>query len=502
MPNAASPNESNRGALAWILVLAAATVLIHLLCGNRYGFHRDELATLDDARHLAWGYVAYPPVTPFFGWISLHLFGTSLAGFRLFAALAGAVAMVLAGLIARELGGNRAAQLLATCATAPFTLAAGSLMQYVSFDYVAWVAVAYFITRLIRSHDSRWWLAVGAAIGFGMMSKYSMPFLVAGLGVGVIFSPLRAHLRSRWLYLGAALALLIFLPNFLWQWRHDFISLQFLRHIHARDVAIGRTSSFLPDQLLITLTALPLALAGLAFCFFAREGRFRILGWMYLVPLVLFTVGQGRGYYLAPAYPMLYAAGAVGAADWLVRSRRWKKTTLGVLAFLAVGANIVAVSAFFLPLAPLHSRWWKIASEINSDLREEIGWPELVENVARIRDSLPPSDRERVAILAGNYGEAGALNLYGPQHGLPPAICPVNSFWARGYGDSPPEILIILGASRADLEPRFESCELVGHITNREGIANEETRDHPDIFLCRGPRRPWPEVWPKVRRFG
>ncbi len=241
-PHRAQPNDRDRLTLLLIVALAAATVLIHLLTGDRYGFHRDELATLDDARHLAWGYVAYPPVTPFFGWISLHLFGTSLAGFRFFASLAGAVAMVLAGLIARELGGSRTAQLLAVCATAPFTLAAGSLMQYVSFDYVAWVAVAYFITRLCRSNDPRWWLAVGAAIGFGMLSKYSMPFLVAGIGLGVFLGPLRAHLRSRWLYLGAVLALLIFLPNFLWQWQHDFISLEFLRHIHARDIRIGRTS--------------------------------------------------------------------------------------------------------------------------------------------------------------------------------------------------------------------------------------------------------------------
>ncbi len=501
-PQGAPPHARERTTLLLILALAAATVVIHWVCGNRYGFHRDELATLDDARHLAWGYVAYPPVTPFFGWVSWQLFGPSLAGFRFFAALAGALAMVLAGLIARALGGHRSAQLLAVCATAPFTLAAGSLMQYVSFDYVAWVAVAYFAARLGQSNDPRWWLALGGAIGFGMLSKYSMPFLVAGLGVGVVLSPLRAHLRSKWLYLGAALALLIFLPNFLWQWRHDFVSLQFLRHIHARDVAIGRTGSFLPEQLLLTLAALPLALAGLGFCFFGWQGRFRILGWMYLVPLVLFVVGKGRGYYLAPAYPMLYAAGAVGGAEWLARSPLWKRNTLGVLAFLAVGANVILVSAFFLPLAPLHSRWWAMAVEINGDFREEIGWPELVENVARIRDSLPPGDRARVALLAGNYGEAGAINLYGPQYGLPSAICPVNSFWARGYGDPPPEILIVLGVAREDLAPNFESCELVGHITNREGIANEETTRHPDIFLCRGPRRAWPEVWPKVRGFG
>ncbi len=410
--------------------------------------------------------------------------------------------MVLGGLIARTLGGNRAAQLLATLAAAPFTLVAGSMMQYVSFDYLAWVAIAYFVTRLCQSGDARWWLAIGAAIGFGMMSKYSIVFLVAGIGVGVIFGPLRAHLRSRWLYLGAALSLLIFLPNFLWQWQHDFISLDFLRSIHARDVRIGRTDSFLPDQLLITLAALPLALAGLGYCFFARGGQFRILGWMYVVPLVLFVLAQGRGYYLAPAYPMLYAAGAVGGAAWLARRPRIGRIVSGAIAFLAISGNVVLVSALTLPMAPLHSRWWEVASSVNGDLKEQIGWPELVENIARIRDSLPPDERARVAILAGNYGEAGALNLYGPQHGLPRVICPVNSFWAHGYGDPPPEILIVIGSSREELEPNFTTCEMVGRNTNREGIANEETQHHPEIFLCRGPRTPWREAWPKARRFG
>src|SRR4029079_17170043 len=164
-------------AFGLLLTLASATVLVHALVGGRYGFHRDELATLDDARHLAWGYVAYPPVTPFFGWLSPHFFGTSLSGFRFFASLAGGMAIVLTGLMTRELGGGQAAQLFAACAGTPMVIAMGTLMQYVSFDYLAWVAVAFFMARLCCTNDARWWLAVGVAIGFGMLSKYSMVFL-------------------------------------------------------------------------------------------------------------------------------------------------------------------------------------------------------------------------------------------------------------------------------------------------------------------------------------
>jgi Dolichyl-phosphate-mannose-protein mannosyltransferase len=158
--------------LAILMALGAAVLVVHLLTGGRYGFHRDELATLDDARHLAWGYVAYPPVTPFFGLISLKLFGASLTGFRLFAAVSTSVAVVLTGLMTRELGGKIGAQALAASAAIPFALGAGSLMQYVSFDYLAWVACSYFFIQLCKSRDPRWWLAIGGCIGFGMLTKY------------------------------------------------------------------------------------------------------------------------------------------------------------------------------------------------------------------------------------------------------------------------------------------------------------------------------------------
>src|SRR5262249_15050658 len=158
---------------------------VHLRTGNYYGFHRDELATLDDARHLAWGYIAYPPITPFFARLSLALFGTSLVGFRFFAAVAQAIAVVLTGLMARDMGGGRGAQLVAAAASIPFGLAAGALMQYVSFDYLCWVLTAYCVVRLLASEDPRWWLAIGSSIGLGMMAKYTMGFFALGIVAGV-----------------------------------------------------------------------------------------------------------------------------------------------------------------------------------------------------------------------------------------------------------------------------------------------------------------------------
>ena len=490
-----------------LIPMGFGLILLHMLTSGAYGFHRDELATLDDASHLAWGYVAYPPVTPFLGRVALELLGTSLRGIRFFSALAQGIAVVLAGLMARELGGKRLAQIVAALAVAiaPVSLGSGALLQYVAFDYLWWVLTAYCLIRSLRTEDERWWLAIGAAIGMGMITKYTMIFLVAGIAVGVLLTNARRHLKSPWLWAGVVVSLLIFLPNLIWQIQHHFISLEFLRHIHKRDIRWGRTKGFLPDQIWVTanLFTIPLWVAGLFFYLRKREGkRFRIIGWMAVVPVVLFLIAKGRGYYMAPVYPMLLAAGAVVEERWLAsmstgRSRVWRGLTF---AALAVGGVIAA--AVTLPMAAINSSWWKVAISVNGDFREEIGWPELVADVARIRDSLPLDERSKVAILGTNYGEAGAIDMFGAAYGLPKAISGINSYWERGYGDPPPQTVIVLGMSTDDANDLFESCELAGHTKNIYAVQNEETKDHRDIFVCRNLRYPWPEFWKQFRYYG
>jgi 4-amino-4-deoxy-L-arabinose transferase-like glycosyltransferase len=492
----ASTFESGIG---FLLILAGAKVLFHTLTNNQYGFHRDELATLDDARHLAWGYVAYPPVTPFFGRISLELFGASLRGFRFFAVLAGAAAVVLTGLTARELGGKRFAQAVAAAAvaSAPLSLASSRVMQYVAFDYLAWVLLAYLVVRLLNSDDTRWWLAIGAAIGFGMLTKYTMIFFAAGVVVGVLLTANRRQLRSPWLWCGVAVSLLVFLPNLIWQTQHAFISIDFLTSIHARDIRIGRTDNFLVTQLLAGagLFTLPLAVAGFVWLFTSQGKRYRFLAVMFIVPLVLFTVARGRNYYQAPAYPMLFAAGAA----WLEQRR---SVMLRGVTWAALIASAAFGIALLVPVAPVGSALWKSANNVSDDFREEIGWPELVKTVAGIRDSLPQQDRARLGIMAGNYGEAGAINLYGGAYGLPEAISGINSYWLRGYGDPGPQTLIVVGLSNSFLEGAFESCTLAGHISNSYGVMNEETTRRQDVFVCRRLRQPWPQFWKSFRYFG
>jgi 4-amino-4-deoxy-L-arabinose transferase-like glycosyltransferase len=486
-----------------LIYMALMTIVLHWITGHRYGFHRDELATLEDARHLDWGFVAYPPITPLFGRLSLILFGTSLAGFRFFAAVAEAAALVLTGLMAREMGGGRGAQLLAAAAAIPFCLAGGALMQYVSFDYLCWVLAVFFVVKLLKTEDPRWWLAIGAAIGFGLQTKYTMAFFALAIALAALLTDARRYFKSRWLWYGVALSILIFLPNLIWQACNHFISLDFLRYIHARDVRIGRADNFLPQQLELTLGGFFLFLAGLYFTLFTREGkRFRMLAWMYAIPLAIFLIAKGRAYYLAAAYPMLYAAGSVWLERKLSRASEVARSTIRAIVCVVLVADIVVVAAVAVPVAPAGSDWAKRAMALNEDFREEIGWPELVESIAQVRDSLPNEDRASLGILAVNYGEAGAVNLYGPQHGLPRAISGVNSFWQRGYGDPPPETLIVVGADLDDLQGEFASCHLAARVWNRLGVRNEETRGHPSIFVCRQLLKPWPQFWRDFRYFG
>lgn len=490
---------------AILVALAFCLALLHIFTNDQYGFHRDELATLDDARHLAWGYVAYPPVTPFLGRVSLALFGASVRGARFFPALAQAACVILAGLMAREMGGKRFAQVLAALAVAigPVALRAGALLQYVAFDYLWWVVTAYFVVRLLRSDDPRWWLGIGAAVGLGMLTKYSMLFLVAGMLVGLLVTDARKYLKSRWLWMGVALSLLILLPNLIWQVQHQFISLDFLRHIHTRDVRIGRADNFLSDQFKVAanFVTIPLWIAGLVALLGDRQFKaFRPIAWMFVVPFVLFVIAKGRGYYLAPAYPMLLAAGAVAEERWIASLTSARARRVRVLTFTAITFGGVLVAAVALPLAPVKSAWWNRIDD--DDFKEEIGWPELTHDVAGIWNSLPAEEKTSTAILAANYGEAGAIDLYGPALGLPQAISGVNSYWQRGYGDPPPQTLIVLGLSGEDAEYLFESCVLSGHVSNGYRVKNEETLEHPDIFVCQQPRKTWPEFWTKFRHFG
>jgi hypothetical protein len=495
---------SDVGVLA---LIALVSVLLRTLINGQYGFHRDELLTYTNARHLDWGYVPYPPITAFLARIELELFGASLRGFRFCGAVAQSLMMLFAGLSARELGGKRAAQVVTALAAGigGVTLVHGSFYSYTTFDQLFWILVAYFVIRLLKSEDPRWWLAIGASIGLGMMAKYSIAFFTLGVIGGLLLTPIRRYLTSHWFWCGVGLALLIILPNIIWQIQHQFVSLAYLRSIHARDVARGATDYFLLNQLWKTANSVtvPLWLAGLYYLFCRPEGkRYRMLGWMYVITLTTFLAARGRDYYLAPAYPMLIAAGAVWGEQWLGTLSARAAAEVRRTTWTTLLTAMLCASALTLPIAPLNSAWWRVANNVNGNFDMEVGWPEMVETVAKIRDYLPAEERAHIGILAGDEGEAGAINLYGPAYGLPPAISGMNSNWYRGYGDPPPQTVITLGEHRDFLEQNFESCVLAGRTTNRYGIVNSSLAGWDEIFVCRHLRRSWPEFWKHFQYYG
>jgi len=498
--------SSMRGDFLALSAVALVVVILHVVTNGRYGFHRDELQVLDDARHMDWGFVAYPPVTPFIERIGLALFGTSLVGLRMFSVLAQAIALIVTGLMARELGAKCLAQVVAALAVAvsPFPLFEGTEFQYSSFDYLWCVLIAYCLIRLLNSENPRWWLGIGAGIGLGMMTKYTMGFFVAGIVAGTLCTPVRRYLKSPWLWGGAALALLIFLPNLIWQVQHDFISLHFLRYIHARDVRQGRANGFIRHQFTICTNPFVawLWIAGFWYFFGSPERkRYKLLAWLYLTEFALFFFANGRGYYLAPAYPMLFAGGSVWWQGWLGSlSTRWSRAAKRVT-FAAVAVGGILACAFIVPINPAISAD-NFVLRNNGDVREEIGWTDLVAAVAKVRDSLSAEERGNYGIVVGNYGETGAIDLLGPAYGLPETISSTNSAWFRGYSNPPPKTLIVVGLSREYVEKTFQSCRLAGHNGNPYGIKNEESEDHPDIFVCEPPREPWPQFWDDFQSFG
>lgn len=504
----ASCEPSSLPALAWLPLLGVCVTVatVHTLTNGRYGFHRDELQFLDDGRHLAWGFVAYPPLAPLIGRVAMALFGASLVGLRTFALLAQLGVVVVTAMLAREFGGRWFAQTAAALVVAatPLFMFEAHSFQYTGFDLFWCVALAWCLARLVNTGNPRWWLAAGAAVGLGLMTRYTMAFYLAALAVGIVLTPLRRYLAGRWLWAGAGLAFVIFLPNLIWQYQHGWITLHFLRFIHARDIGEGRAAGFWPDQLGIDMQdfAAPLALAGLAWFFLPAGRRFRALGWMFVTLVAVMALARGRGYYTGGVYPMLFAAGGAFWERGLQHLR--SRPAVGVLqvATLAIVCAGGALTArMVLPWRPVGAPN-NVALNVNGDLREEVGWPELVREVATIRDGLTPEQRASLAIVTNNYGETGAIDLYGPDYGLPPAISTVNSAWYRRYPAQPPQVIILLGSDRAGADRYFQSCRLAGRNANPWGIHNEESDSHPDIFLCGPLRMPWAQAWPRQPSFG
>src|SRR5512136_308523 len=316
-----------RGGVAGLSIIAGLAALklsLHLLTATNYGLFIDELYFLACGEHLAWGYVDMPPLTAFQAWLARSLFHNSILGIHLLPALAGAGLVLLTGAIVHALGGKRFAQAAACLGVvlAPVYLGADSYLSMNSIEPLIWMGCAYVLIRMIKTRNTRLWLAFGGLAGLGLLNKHTMLLFGAALIAGLLLTPARKLLWSKWLLLGGAFAFLIFLPNLAWMIRHDFPFFELQANIRAdqRNVALSPLEFVLQQVIFMNPVTLPLWLAGLGWFFAGASGKaYRALGWAYLITLVLLLVTDARVYYLAPAYPMLFAGGAVAIEEWAGR---------------------------------------------------------------------------------------------------------------------------------------------------------------------------------------
>jgi 4-amino-4-deoxy-L-arabinose transferase-like glycosyltransferase len=453
------------------LVIAGGVFALHLAVSGRYGFHRDELYYLAAGRNPAFGYVDQPPLVPLLARAITALVGEHLWALRAVAGAGHAAIVVVAAALARELGGGRESQVLAAlaAATMPLYLATGSMFQTVVIDQVWWAVVLLVVIRLMKGADARWWLAVGALGGVGLQTKWTIALLGLGLAAGLVALPEgRRHLRTPWVWVGAALALVVWSPNLAWQAANGWPTLEFTRNNNAvvRDEE-GPVGFVLLQVLYIGPLAVPLVGAGMAWLW--RDRRWRSLAVMSgVVALVLLAVG-GKAYYLGPLYVLGAAAGAVAGERWLVAEpRRWRRA-VGALA-----ANALVPLGALVPIFPV-GVYADLYHDINDELGEEVGWREMVDVVAAVVDVLPAEQRAHVRVITASYGEAAAIDLYGPARGLPrgTALSGHNSY-ADWWPDGEPAGTFVTVRYRAStLAPYCDVLGPVAVIETVDRVANQ-----------------------------
>jgi hypothetical protein len=500
---------------AIVAYLAIIKLLVHLATAGVYGLFVDELYFLACGEHLAWGYVDMPPLTALQAWLARTLFGDSMLALRLLPALAGAGLVLLTGALARQLGGGRFAQGLAALAVlvAPGYLFVDSYLSMNAVEPLLLMGCVLVVIRIIKSGNVTLWIWFGVLAGLGLENKQTMLMFGGALIAGLLFSTERRCMANRWFVLGGLAAFLLFLPNLLWMVQHHFPHLELLANIrrNQRNVALSPLQ-FVGQQILaMHPLALPIWLCGLWSLLISRDGRrYRALGWAYLLALGTLLLTAGRFYYLLPAYPMLFAAGAAAIEKWLTPPR-WGWVRPAYVALLAVTGILFAPIA--MPVLPPETllRYTdtigisqpklehRQSSALPQLFADRFGWPEMVATVAQVYHDLPQAERARTAIFANDYGEAGAIDFYGPALGLPKAISGHLTYWYWGPRQYTGETVIVLGEHRRErLERYFTSVEAVASVGHPYAMASQ----HFQVYLCRGPKgRTLQQIWPELKNW-
>jgi hypothetical protein len=493
---------------------AVAACLVHFVWNGRYGYFRDELYYAACGQHLAWGYVDQAPLVAVIARLSRVLFGDSLRSIRFFPALASGAKLLLTAWMVRELTGRRFALILAGTAMllCPIYLTMDNFLSMNTFEPVFWMLCVAISMRIIRTGDQRLWILFGLVAGVGILNKHSMLIFGFAFFLALLVTRQRQLLRSAWIWLGGALSLLIALPNFIWEFQNHWPTIEILRNVDRIKNAHVTWLQFIVQQaFLVHPLAAPICIAGLGFFLTSRQGReYRYLGWTYCFLLAEFLILRGRIYYLAPIYPMLFAAGAVAIEGWIANSgRNWLKPA--ILAPLVVGGIVAAPLA--LPILPLdaaaaYAKFWDVdhvkvevepSGKLPQMFADMMGWPQQAETVAGVFQSLSPEDQTRVAILAWNYGQAGAIDYFGPALGLPHAISGHNNYYLWGPQQYSGEVVIAVGMPLEELKVLFGQIDLAATINYEYAIPEE---NNLPVYICRKPKMTLQQAWPRLKFYG
>jgi len=490
-----------------VALLAFTKLSLQLATASKYGIFRDELYYLACADHLSWGYVDHPPLIAFVTWFSAHLFGTSLIGLRLLPAIAGGLLVWVTAAIAKELGGNRFAQCVAALAIlpVPIYLMLSHWLTMNAFEPLLWMSALWLSLRMLSRSEPRYWLLIGAVCGVGLENKYTMLLLAAALVIGLWVTPQRQILRSKWFAAGVVMAFLLFLPNLLWLIHHDFPFLEFERQSRLSTSRIERAPlSFIADQvLMMNPLEAPLWLGGLAWLLLSKNAsKYRFLGWTFMTVFAALLILRAKNYYVAPAYPVLFAAGSVAFEQAAGFSAPWVRALyLGLM--LAAG---LMLAPFALPLLSVNDfvayqrnfggftpiRLEKSPqSLLPQQFADEFGWEEMVRKTSLVFNALPAAEKKDTAIFGNNYGEAAAIDFFGAKYGNH------ESYWLWGPRDYSGKTVIVLGSDGSGDRAHFRTVQTLARVGDPYVRPSEQF----NLYLCRDLVTDLHAFWPTIRHW-
>jgi Dolichyl-phosphate-mannose-protein mannosyltransferase len=484
--------------LVW--VIAAVFVALELALSGRYGFMQDELYFIEAGRHLAFGYVDQPPLTPLVDRIMDLLLGVTPTAVRVVPALAGGAVVVLAARFAALFGAGRLGRVIAALLTAcsPVLLSSDHLGNTTPLDLLTWPVVALCVAVALLRDRPRWWLGGGVAAGIGLENDILMLLLLICLALGILASKYRPVLGTPWPWLGAGIAAVLWAPNVVWQATHGWPQLSMASALHQQNSSAGDYISGLPVQVLALggVLAFPLAIAGFVVLWRRPELRFLAVAATLIIAYVLAWV-PGKNYYSFGIAPALLAAGSVAAERWIARARRPRLRTAAVAA--APLAGCLLLIPLYLPVVPVtdvHSL--PSSAQHLSNVGDTIGWPQLVSAVAAQDAALARAGQPPTSIFTGAYGEAGALDVLGSGYRLPPVLSGHNTYWMWGPGQASDRTVLVVDAL-GQLSPYFASCRLLATFNPPYHVQNNWT--DLQIGVCTGPVAGWSVIWPHLRHY-